>query len=56
LVPVHDAEYSEIIEVNLDEVTEPLLACPNDPDDVRPLSEVQVRPRLPLGTYLSNNQ
>jgi len=35
-----DAEYSEIIEINMDEITEPLLACPNDPDDVKPLSEV----------------
>mgnify|MGYP006268071655 CR=1 FL=1 len=36
-----DAEYAEIIEIDLNEITEPLLACPNDPDDVRPLSEVQ---------------
>jgi aconitate hydratase 2/2-methylisocitrate dehydratase len=36
-----DAEYSEIIEIDLNEITEPLLACPNDPDDVKPLSEVQ---------------
>lgn len=35
-----DAEYAEIIEINMDEITEPLLACPNDPDDVKPLSEV----------------
>src|SRR5210317_253057 len=35
-----DAEYAEIIEINLDEIKEPLLACPNDPDDVKPLSEV----------------
>ena len=38
--PDDNAEYAEIIEINLDEITEPLLACPNDPDDVRPLSEV----------------
>ena len=36
-----DAEYTEIIEIDLDDIKEPLLACPNDPDDVRPLSEVQ---------------
>ncbi len=36
-----DAEYTEIIEIDLNEIREPLLACPNDPDDVRPLSEVQ---------------
>lgn len=35
-----NAEYAAVIEVNLDEVTQPILACPNDPDDVRPLSEV----------------
>ncbi len=35
-----DAEYAEVIEINMSEITEPLLACPNDPDDVRPLSEV----------------
>ncbi len=35
-----DAEYFEVIEIDLAEITEPLLACPNDPDDVKPLSEV----------------
>jgi len=35
-----DAEYAEIIEIDLAEITEPLLACPNDPDDVKSLSEV----------------
>ncbi len=39
--PDPDAEYHKIIEINLNEITEPLLACPNDPDDVKPLSEVQ---------------
>ena len=34
------AEYAEVIEINMSEITEPLLACPNDPDDVKPLSEV----------------
>ena len=36
----YQAEYFEIIEINLNEIKEPLLACPNDPDDVKPLSEV----------------
>ena len=36
----NDAEYVAVIDIPLDEVTEPLLCCPNDPDDVRPLSEV----------------
>lgn len=35
-----DAEYAEVIEIDMNEITEPLLACPNDPDDVRPLSAV----------------
>ena len=40
LEPDENAEYAEIIEINLNEITEPLLACPNDPDDIKPLSEV----------------
>lgn len=36
-----NAEYKEVIEIDLNEIKEPLLACPNDPDDVKPLSEVQ---------------
>ncbi len=40
LEPDADAEYAEIIEIDLNEITEPLLACPNDPDDIKPLSEV----------------
>ena len=35
-----DAEYAAEIEISLDEIKEPLLACPNDPDDIKPLSEV----------------
>ena len=35
-----DAEYAAVIDIPLDEITEPLLCCPNDPDDVKPLSEV----------------
>ena len=40
LEPDAGAEYAEIIEIDLNEITEPLLACPNDPDDIKPLSEV----------------
>ena len=40
LEPDADAEYAEIIEIDLDDIKEPLLCCPNDPDDVKPLSEV----------------
>ncbi|AVR88396.1 bifunctional aconitate hydratase 2/2-methylisocitrate dehydratase [Thauera aromatica] len=35
-----DAEYAAVIEIDLADVTEPLVACPNDPDDVKLLSEV----------------
>ncbi len=35
-----DAEYASILEIDLSEIKEPLLACPNDPDNIKPLSEV----------------
>lgn len=35
-----DAEYAAIIEIDLNKITEPIVACPNDPDDVATLSEV----------------
>lgn len=38
--PDADAEYAEVIEIDLNEIREPLLCCPNDPDDVKPLSAV----------------
>ena len=31
-----DAEYAEVIEIDMSAIKEPLLACPNDPDDVKP--------------------
>ncbi|MFN5116563.1 MAG: bifunctional aconitate hydratase 2/2-methylisocitrate dehydratase, partial [Cyanobacteriota bacterium] len=34
-----DAEYAAVIEIDLDQITEPILACPNDPDNVKLLSE-----------------
>ncbi|MEE7624710.1 bifunctional aconitate hydratase 2/2-methylisocitrate dehydratase [Methylobacter sp. Wu8] len=40
LGPDADAEYHEIIEIDMTEIKEPLLACPNDPDDIKPLSAV----------------
>lgn len=39
--PDANAEYAEVIEINMNEITEPILACPNDPDDVKLLSDVQ---------------
>ena len=35
-----DAEYAAVIEINMDEIVEPIVACPNDPDDVKTLSDV----------------
>ncbi|MDP3271474.1 bifunctional aconitate hydratase 2/2-methylisocitrate dehydratase [Limnobacter sp.] len=35
-----DAEYAAVIEIDLKDIKEPILACPNDPDDVKFLSEV----------------
>ena len=35
-----DAEYAAVIEIDLADIKEPLVACPNDPDDVKRLSEV----------------
>ncbi|MDF7676524.1 bifunctional aconitate hydratase 2/2-methylisocitrate dehydratase [Neisseriaceae bacterium ESL0693] len=35
-----DAEYAAIIDINMDDIKEPILACPNDPDDVKVLSDV----------------
>jgi aconitate hydratase 2/2-methylisocitrate dehydratase len=40
LQPDKDAEYAAVIEIDMNEITEPVLACPNDPDDVMTLSEV----------------
>ena len=34
-----DAEYAAVIEINMDDIKEPIIACPNDPDDVCFLSE-----------------
>jgi len=35
-----DADYAAVIEIDLNEIKEPIVACPNDPDDVKLLSEV----------------
>ena len=35
-----DAEYHTVIEIDVSEINEPILACPNDPDDVKTLAEV----------------
>ncbi|MGI6656410.1 MAG: bifunctional aconitate hydratase 2/2-methylisocitrate dehydratase [Desulfobulbus sp.] len=38
------ATYKAVLDIDLDTLTEPILACPNDPDDVRLLSEVAGTP------------
>jgi len=35
-----DAEYTEVIEIDLNEIKEPIVCCPNDPDDAKTLSDV----------------
>jgi len=40
LEPDADAEYAYVLEIDLNEIKEPLVACPNDPDDIKPLSQV----------------
>ncbi len=40
LEPDADAEYAYVLEIDLNEIKEPLVACPNDPDDIKPLSAV----------------
>ncbi|MDE3011122.1 MAG: bifunctional aconitate hydratase 2/2-methylisocitrate dehydratase [Pseudomonadota bacterium] len=41
LQPDADAEYAAVIEIDLADIKEPILCCPNDPDDARVLSDVQ---------------
>ena len=40
LQPDADAEYAAVIEIDLADIKEPIVACPNDPDDVKVLTEV----------------
>jgi len=42
-----NAEYAAVIEIDLNEIKEPIVACPNDPDDVATLSEVLENPNRP---------
>ncbi len=42
-----DAEYAAVIEIDLNEIKEPILACPNDPDDVATLTEILADPKRP---------
>lgn len=47
LEPDSDAEYAAVIEIDLADIREPILACPNDPDDVATLSEILSNPKRP---------
>ena len=51
-----DADYAAVIEINLDEITEPILACPNDPDNVKLLSEEAGTPvdEVFIGSCMTN--
>jgi aconitate hydratase 2 / 2-methylisocitrate dehydratase len=40
LEPDADAEYAAVFEIDMSEIKEPIVACPNDPDDVKLLSQV----------------
>ena len=56
LVADKNADYAAVIEINLSEITEPILACPNDPDDVKLLSAVAGTPvqDVFLGSCMTN--
>lgn len=45
ITPDADAQYKAIIEIDLNTITEPLLACPNDPDDVDTLTNINNDPK-----------
>ena len=51
-----DAEYAEILEIDLSQITEPIVAAPNDPDNVKLLSEVANDPvqEVFLGSCMTN--
>ncbi|MFM6498667.1 MAG: bifunctional aconitate hydratase 2/2-methylisocitrate dehydratase, partial [Dolichospermum sp.] len=51
-----DAEYAEVIEINLNEIKEPIVAAPNDPDNVKLLSEVANDPvqEVFVGSCMTN--
>ncbi|MCR6468954.1 bifunctional aconitate hydratase 2/2-methylisocitrate dehydratase [Enterobacter sp. HG048] len=51
-----DAEYAAVIEIDLNEITEPVVCAPNDPDDARLLSEVACTPveEVFIGSCMTN--
>ena len=51
-----DAEYAAVIEIDLADIHEPIVACPNDPDDVKTLSDVSgaVIDEVFIGSCMTN--
>ncbi|AFY65990.1 bifunctional aconitate hydratase 2/2-methylisocitrate dehydratase [Geitlerinema sp. PCC 7407] len=51
-----DAEYAHVLEVNLDEIREPLVAAPNDPDNIKTMSECAGDPvhEVFIGSCMTN--
>ena len=43
-----DAEYAQVIEIDLNTITEPILCCPNDPDDAKTLSDCNSDGEVPI--------
>ncbi len=56
LVADKDAEYADIIEIDLNQITEPIVAAPNDPDNIKLLSEVSGDPvqEVFIGSCMTN--
>jgi len=56
LQPDADAEYAAVIEIDLADIKEPILCCPNDPDDAKLLSDVQNTPidEVFIGSCMTN--
>ncbi|MDP1708703.1 MAG: bifunctional aconitate hydratase 2/2-methylisocitrate dehydratase [Gammaproteobacteria bacterium] len=51
-----DADYAAVIDIDMNTITEPLLACPNDPDNIKPLSAVAGDPvhEVFIGSCMTN--
>ena len=56
LEPDADAEYAAVIDIDLAEIHEPIVACPNDPDDVKTMSDVSgtVIDEVFIGSCMTN--
>ncbi|HBT32442.1 MAG TPA: aconitate hydratase B, partial [Pusillimonas sp.] len=56
LQPDADAQYAAVIEIDLADIHEPIVACPNDPDDVKTMSNVAGTPidEVFIGSCMTN--